>query len=74
MYQCALLYATRTGESRRRSSLLLLEPAFDIYVAQVKMAGGIPVYCPLRPQKLITTTDTMAGASQHFTLDLDTSQ
>lgn len=58
---CALQGLVGPGDE-----VLLLEPAFDIYTAQVKMAGGTPVYCPLRP-----SNDPSGDASQHFTLDLD---
>jgi aspartate/methionine/tyrosine aminotransferase len=43
----------------------LMEPAFDIYSSQVKMAGGSCVYCPLRPDF------SKDGASAVFTLDMD---
>jgi len=66
---CALMGLLAPGDE-----VLLLEPSFDIYFAQVKMAGGIPVYCPLRPNTMTgddDSTTTMDDASAHFTLDMD---
>ena len=62
------LYCALQGLIGPGDEVLLLEPAFDIYAAQVKMAGGTPVYCPLRPS---SEPNTMTSASDHFTLDLD---
>ena len=59
------LYCALQGFLAPGDEVLLLEPAFDIYFAQVQMAGGIPVFCPLRP-----TGDASAGASAHFSLDM----
>ncbi|TFJ84129.1 hypothetical protein NSK_004602 [Nannochloropsis salina CCMP1776] len=36
--------------------VILIEPAFDIYAAQVKMAGGTCVYVPLRPPSPSSST------------------
>jgi aspartate/methionine/tyrosine aminotransferase len=77
---CALQGLINPGDE-----VLLLEPAFDIYSSQVAMAGGICVYCPLRPTTISTTTSTTAlgndkdgspsaptaTASTVFQLDLD---
>ena len=60
------LYCALQGLLGPGDEVLLLEPAFDIYAAQVQMAGGKPVYCPLRP-----TGSPKDGASMHFQLDLD---
>jgi kynurenine---oxoglutarate transaminase / cysteine-S-conjugate beta-lyase / glutamine---phenylpyruvate transaminase len=43
------LYCALQGLVAPGDEVLLLEPAFDIYHAQVKMAGGVPTYVPLRP-------------------------
>ena len=57
------LYCALQGLVSPGDQVLLLEPAFDIYHAQVKMAGGVPIYVPLRP------TGT-GGASEVFQLDM----
>jgi kynurenine--oxoglutarate transaminase/cysteine-S-conjugate beta-lyase/glutamine--phenylpyruvate transaminase len=59
------LYCTLQGLLAPGDEVLLLEPAFDIYFAQVQMAGGIPRFCPLRP-----IGDPADGASAHFQLDM----
>lgn len=56
---CALQGLLNSGDE-----VILLEPAFDIYSSQVRMAGGVPVYVPLRPVPGTT-------ASAVFTLDMD---
>lgn len=59
------LYCALQGLLNPGDEALLLEPAFDIYSSQVKMAGGVPVYVPLRPHVEET------GASRVFQLDLN---
>mmetsp|Transcript_17798 Transcript_17798/g.26974 ORF Transcript_17798/g.26974 Transcript_17798/m.26974 type:complete len:480 (+) Transcript_17798:50-1489(+) len=59
------LFCSLQGLLAPGDEVLLLEPAFDIYYAQVQMAGGKAVYCPLRP-----TGDSTMDASAHFTLDM----
>jgi len=43
------LFATMQAFLNEGDEVILLEPAFDIYAAQVQMAGGKSVYVPLRP-------------------------
>lgn len=43
------LYAAFHALLNHGDEAVLLEPAFDIYSAQIKMAGGKCVYVPLRP-------------------------
>lgn len=63
-----VLYCALQGLINPGDEVILLEPAFDIYSSQVKMAGGIPVYVPLRP---VLDNPTVVGASAVFTLDLN---
>jgi aspartate/methionine/tyrosine aminotransferase len=42
------LYAAMQALVDAGDEVLLISPAFDIYAAQVTMAGGTPVYVPLR--------------------------
>jgi kynurenine--oxoglutarate transaminase/cysteine-S-conjugate beta-lyase/glutamine--phenylpyruvate transaminase len=60
------LYCALHGILSRGDEVILLEPAFDIYSSQVRMAGATPVFVPLRP-----TGKASEGASKMFTLDLD---
>lgn len=62
------LFCTLQGLLNPGDEVVMLEPAFDIYSAQVKMAGGKPIYCPLRPS---SDPETMHSSSLHFTLDLN---
>eukprot|EP00521_Asterionellopsis_glacialis_P008009 CAMPEP_0195282358 /NCGR_PEP_ID=MMETSP0707-20130614/1264_1 /TAXON_ID=33640 /ORGANISM="Asterionellopsis glacialis, Strain CCMP134" /LENGTH=470 /DNA_ID=CAMNT_0040341321 /DNA_START=89 /DNA_END=1501 /DNA_ORIENTATION=- len=59
------LFCAMQGLINPGNEVVLMEPAFDIYSAQVRMAGGKPVFVPLRPQE-----DTSLGASAVFNLDL----
>lgn len=43
------LYAAFHSLLDEGDEAVLMEPAFDIYSAQIKMAGGKCVYVPLRP-------------------------
>jgi len=61
-----VLYCALQGLLSPGDEAILLEPAFDIYSSQVRMAGGRPVFVPLRP-----TGDRHEGASKVFTLDLN---
>jgi len=64
-----ILYCALQGLIDKGDEVLLLEPAFDIYSSQVKMAGGTCVYCPLRPD--LSKSDNGGTASDVFTLDMD---
>jgi aspartate/methionine/tyrosine aminotransferase len=76
---CALQAMLNPGDEA-----ILLEPCFDIYSSQVQMAGGVPVYVPLRER--IEEADAaiddevvdggasaprFRDASDVFTLDMD---
>lgn len=56
---CAIQGLVEPGEM-----VVLLEPAFDIYEAQVRMAGGIPIHVPL------IRTDTSMDSSAHLDASL----
>jgi len=67
------LYCALQGLIDDGDEVILLEPAFDIYIAQVKMAGGIPKFIPLRtPQNdNDNNSDVKYNANDMFTLDFD---
>jgi len=62
------LYCALQGLIDDGDEVILLEPAFDIYSAHVKMAGGVPKYVPLRSKPLEETDHT---ANAMFYLDFD---
>lgn len=62
-----VLYCALQGLLNPGDEIILLEPFFDVYSSQTLMAGGKPVYVPLRPTG-DPSTDT---ASKVFTLDMD---
>ena len=57
------LYCALQGLINVGDEVVLLEPAFDIYHSQVRMAGGTCVFVPLRPQPHMTTTIPTASSS-----------
>lgn len=59
------LYCALQGLLSPGDEVILMEPAFDIYASQVRMAGGKTVFVPIRP-----TGEAHQGASKVFTLDL----
>uniref|UniRef100_A0A7S3P6A1 Aminotransferase class I/classII large domain-containing protein n=1 Tax=Amphora coffeiformis TaxID=265554 RepID=A0A7S3P6A1_9STRA len=67
------LHCAMQGLVNPGDQVILLEPAFDIYHAAVRMAGGTSVFCPLRPQPASDDDDDSVpkDANQVFTLDLD---
>lgn len=60
-------YCAMQGLLNPMDEVLLMEPAFDIYSAQVRMAGGVPKFIPLRQQ----TVETPTNANEVFHLDMD---
>lgn len=58
------LYCAMQGLLNPGDQAILLEPAFDVYYSQVRMAGGEPIFVPLRP-----TGNVEDGASRYFQLD-----
>lgn len=59
------LYCALQGLIDHNDEVLLLEPAFDVYIAQTKIAGGIPKFIPLRSSPEEKT------ANKYFNLDFD---
>jgi len=62
------LFCALQGMISPGDEVLLLEPAFDVYIAQTKMAGGVCKFVPLRsnPEK----TAEMS-ANEAFVLDME---
>jgi len=60
-------YCAMQGLLNPLDEVLLMEPAFDIYSAQVRMAGGVPKFIPLRQQPV----ETLSNANDVFHLDMD---
>jgi aspartate/methionine/tyrosine aminotransferase len=52
------LYSVMQSLVNEGDEVVLISPAFDIYAAQVQMAGGIPVYVPLRLKRDSGSSDT----------------
>jgi len=62
------LFCALQGMISPGDEVLLLEPAFDVYIAQTKMAGGAVKFVPLRsnPEKKAEST-----ANEAFILDME---
>ncbi|KAG0002534.1 hypothetical protein BGZ80_011051 [Entomortierella chlamydospora] len=44
------IFSIFAGYLDKGSEVILMEPFFDQYIANITMNGGVPVYCPIRPQ------------------------
>jgi len=62
------LYCALQGMISPGDEVLLLEPAFDVYIAQTKMAGGVPKFVPLR---LNPSRTAATSANEAFILDME---
>ncbi|KAI8865854.1 PLP-dependent transferase [Ramicandelaber brevisporus] len=51
--------------------VLLMEPAFDQYMPNITMMGGVPVFCPLRVRAGVDPSAGNVSASTDWVLDLD---
>jgi kynurenine--oxoglutarate transaminase/cysteine-S-conjugate beta-lyase/glutamine--phenylpyruvate transaminase len=65
------LYCALHGLLSPGDEAILLEPAFDVYIAQTKMAGGVPKFVPLRTNPSATTSSSELTSNAMFTLDFD---
>eukprot|EP00557_Chaetoceros_sp_GSL56_P012980 CAMPEP_0176478604 /NCGR_PEP_ID=MMETSP0200_2-20121128/1274_1 /TAXON_ID=947934 /ORGANISM="Chaetoceros sp., Strain GSL56" /LENGTH=458 /DNA_ID=CAMNT_0017874551 /DNA_START=135 /DNA_END=1511 /DNA_ORIENTATION=- len=71
------LYCALQGMINPGEEVLLLEPAFDVYIAQTKMAGGVCKFVPLRSVNSHDNNDNNDDvkqkkmANQMFQLDME---
>eukprot|EP00127_Corallochytrium_limacisporum_P006234 Clim_evm10s222 gene=Clim_evmTU10s222 len=63
------LYAAIQSFVNPGDEVIVMEPSFDIYVAQLKMAGGVPRYLPLHPPK--DADHKTHSSSADWTVDLE---
>ena len=63
------LYLSLQTLIRPGDEVVLFEPFFDLYVNQIKLAGGTPVYVPLTFEPYDETGETVTGGT--WTLDGD---
>ncbi|CAO3659176.1 unnamed protein product [Rhizopus stolonifer] len=61
------IFAIMAGFLDKGDEVVLMEPFFDQYVANVTMNGGVPVYVPLRPP---TDADQRVVSSHEWRLDI----
>lgn len=66
------LFCALQGMIDNGDEVILLEPAFDVYIAQTKMAKGTPKFVPLRTKEddNDSSSDSMT-ANEKFVLDFD---
>lgn len=62
------IFATMQALIDPGDEVILIEPFYDSYPAAVQMAGGVPVYVPLRQS---ATMQGQAHSAQEWALDMD---
>ncbi|MEX1018537.1 MAG: aminotransferase class I/II-fold pyridoxal phosphate-dependent enzyme [Litorilinea sp.] len=62
------IFATMQALLDPGDEVILIEPFYDSYPAAVQMAGGVPVYVPLRPAAAVAGR---AHSAQEWRLDMD---
>jgi kynurenine--oxoglutarate transaminase/cysteine-S-conjugate beta-lyase/glutamine--phenylpyruvate transaminase len=67
------LYCALQGMINPGEEVLLLEPAFDVYIAQTKIAGGVCKFVPLRSSNNINSGggNDSKTANEVFQLDME---
>ena len=67
------LFCALQGMIDDGDEVILLEPAFDVYIAQTKMAKGTPKFVPLRTKNIDSddNQDQKITANEKFVLDFD---
>ena len=65
------LYCALQGLVSSGDEVIMLEPAFDIYMAQVKITGATSKFVPLRYNKQSDNEDGLLHANDVFTLDMN---
>lgn len=68
-----VLYCALQGLLNPGDEVILFEPSFDIYTSQVRMAGGIPIFVPLRnppPPNTNDNSDVLQNANDQFIFDV----
>lgn len=65
------LFCALQGMIGPGDEVILLEPAFDVYIAQTKMANGVPKFVPLRTNDDVSSNGKEITANEKFILDFD---
>ncbi len=65
------LFCALQGMIGPGDEVILLEPAFDVYIAQTKMANGVPKFVPLRTNQNLPSDGKEITANEKFVLDFE---